>query len=137
MATDNTPVPSLSRDGWKTGNIAKCDLLLSHFFVAEETQTAFFPNAVQSLPALVQRYQDDPIGLANGTKEALERYFKAYFPKVEVQTSCNENPDKKNSFDLRLFVSVWDIEGNEFSLGRLAEHQDAKILQIIAINNLS
>lgn len=126
----------LSADGWITGNTAKCDLLFSHFFVAEVTQTAFFPESVSSLPALIQKYQDDPMGLSDGVKDSLTRYFGSYFPKVEVQVACTENPEKRNSFDLRMFVSVWDNEGTEFVLAKLAEHQDAKILRIININNV-
>ena len=137
MAVDNTPVPSLSIDGWKTGSPQKCDTLLSHFFVAEITQTAFFAEAVHSLPQLIQKYQEDMVGLAEATQDSLTRYFGAYFPKVEVKVTCLENPDKRNSFDLRIFVSVWDNDGVEFTLGRLAEHQDAKIVKIIAINNVS
>lgn len=135
MASDPTPVPSLSAGGWIVGSAQKCDLLLSHFFVAEPTQSAFFKQSVSSLPALIQRYQDDNIGLIDATKESLTRYFSSYFPKVEVRVSCDPNPLKKSTLDLSLFISVWDKDGVEFVLGRLAEYQDAKIQRIIAINN--
>lgn len=137
MASDPTPVPSLSADGWKTGNAQKCDMLLSHFFVAESTQSHFFKQSVSSLPALIQRYQDDSIGLTDAVQETLTQYFGSYFPKVDVRVSCEVNPLKQSTYDLRMFVSVWDRDGVEFVLARLAEHQDAKIQRIIAINNVS
>lgn len=136
MASDPTPVPSLSADGWKVGSAQKCDLLLSHFFVAETTQTHFFKQAVSSLPTLVRQYQDDPIGLTDAVQATLIQYFGSYFPKVDVRVSCEVNAVKPNTYDLRMFVSVWDQEGVEFVLARLAEHQDAKIQRIIAINNV-
>jgi len=51
-------VPSLSQDGWTSSTKEKLDYLMSHFFVADKSQTALYAEEVSSFPYLVQNNKE-------------------------------------------------------------------------------
>lgn len=130
---DTKPLPSLSADGWVYPTSMKCDYLLSHFFLSEYSRTYLHYGNISSFPWLLQNYKDDMPQLKEKTRETLETYFKRYFPAAEAQVEIKNEGGSK--YGIHIYVSVTDSDGKEFSLGRVAEVLDAKILKVAYINN--
>ena len=51
-------LPSLSTDGWVFATAEKADYLISHFFVAEYSQTQLYVSHVSSFPKIIQQNQE-------------------------------------------------------------------------------
>ncbi len=135
MATDRTPLPTLSTDGWVTSTPQKVDYLLAHFYAAEMSQTLLFPKNVHSFVDLVQRYKADIINLGAQVQESLRSYFAAYFPSVTVRVQCRDQPEKPGFVAVHMFIEVRNAEGQSYNAARVADIQDSKIMQISALNN--
>lgn len=133
---DTKPVPTLSVDGWVRTTEQKCDALLSHFFVSDKSQTDYFGSeAVHSFAQLLQANQNDMMGTVNAVQRSLEVYFGAYFPSVTVEVRQRDIEPNGSKVSLHIYVNVTDVEGKEFSIGRLAQIADTKIQQILNLNN--
>lgn len=135
MATDLTPLPTLSTDGWITSISQKVDYMLGHFYAAESSQTLMFPRNVHSLVDLVQRYKDDQINLGTQIQDSLRRYFSAYFPSVTVRVQCRDQPEKPGFIAIHIFVEVRNAAGQTYNAASVADLEDSKIMRISAINN--
>lgn len=135
MATDTTPLPTLSTDGWVISTPQKVDYMLAHFYASEITQTLLFPNHVHSLVNLVQKHKDDLIELGSQVQESLRRYFSAYFPSVTVRAQAREMPEKPGFVALHMFIEVRDYEGVIYNAASVADIEGSKIMKISAINN--
>ncbi len=132
---DNIPVPSLSTDGWVTNTVMKSDYLLSHFFTAERSQSPLFPKNVTSFAWILQEYRGDMVTTARETQLALTNYFGAYFPTAEVEVVAKDETPGSTQVGLQIYVRVVDADNKEFILAKLAEIVDAKIVNILSINN--
>ena len=133
MKIDTKPMPSLSMDGWITSTSIKADYLISHFFVSEYSRTFLFEGEVASMPYLIQKHKNDILGLVRDVELTTKAYCGRYFPKAEVQVSSKEHEAGK--YSLIIVVIVTDIEGKEFSVGRLVDVLDSKINKIAQLNN--
>ena len=132
---DLTPVPSLSPDGWVTNTTMKADYLLSHFFTSERSQSPLFPEGVCSFPWLLQEYKTSMEITARETETALTNYFGKYFPTVEVEVKAEDETAGSSRVALYIYVRIVDSDGKEFILAKLAEVADAKIVNILSLNN--
>ena len=130
---DDKPVPTLSSDGWVTNTVMKADYLLSHFFLSEYSRTYLYLGDISSFPWILQKYKDDIYGLEDNTRQTLKKYFGRYFPKAEVDVKIKKEEGSK--YAIIVVVIVTDVGGREFSVGRLADVLDAKILKVQKINN--
>ncbi len=135
MATDRTPLPTLTTDGWITSTPQKVDYMLAHFYASERSQTLMFPAHVHSLVDLVQRYKHDLINLGSQVQDSLRRYFSAYFPSVTVRVQCRDQPEKPGFVAIHMFIEVRNSEGQVYNAANVADIQDSKIMKISALNN--
>ena len=131
----NVLLPSLSLDGWVGSTAEKSDYLLSHFFLSEKSQTALYPGKVSSLPAIIQEYKNDMIGVTNAVRETLLVYFSRYFYDVVSECEYQEEPEDSSRVSLKIFVSFMDNNGQVYNLGRLATIMNSKIEKIANYNN--
>ena len=130
---DTNPVPTLSLDAWVNSTELKCDYLLSHFIVSEYSRTLVYYQKISSLPWLIQKYKNDMNGLENAVRNQLSRYFGKYFPKVEVQVQVKLEEGSK--YAIVMVVIVTDVDGKEFSLAKVADIVDSKVVHIAKLNN--
>lgn len=128
-------LPSLSTDGWVFATAEKADYLISHFFVAEYSQTQLYVSHVSSFPKIIQQNQGDMRNTAIDLRETLDKYFSRYFSDVQVEVTYKEVPEKSGKVQLDLFVSFVDHENKRFVLSRLVEVNNTKIEKILKINN--
>lgn len=135
MATANIAVPSLSSAGFVQSTVEKCDLLLSHFFLSEYSQSQLHYGQVSSLPWLIHKYQNNMSGLTQGTRQTLETYFGRYFPKAEVEVVYDDLQDTTTVVTLKIFIQVTDYQGQVFAVANLVEVIDSKINKIVRLNN--
>lgn len=130
---DTRPVPSLSTDGWVRSTPMKCDYLISHFFLSERSRTYLYKDQISSLPWILQNNKDDINAITEQTQNTLEKYFGRYFPEVVVQVK--HKLEDAGKYALMIYVSVVDHEGKEFSLGRLANVVNSKMIKVADLNN--
>ena len=132
MSEQNPSVPSLDTLGWITESDVKCDRILSHFLLAEYSQTALFPGHVASMPWLIQEHKDSMLNLVEKTKSTLEKLFGAYFNKAETQVTYRDEPNGTTS--LFIFVEVTDTTGKVFSVAKALEIEGSRIKRIAMMN---
>ena len=128
-------LPSLSEHGWITNPIEIADMLFSHFFISEYSQTYLFKGKIASLPYILQQNQDDLQKMGDDVGFWLKTLFSNYFQNIVVTTNVNENDNNPNIHQLTIYVEFTDNDGKTYSLGRLIEIGDLKIRNIIVINN--
>ena len=129
----NPPVPALSPDGWVTDTVIKCDYLLSHFFLSEYSSSYVSYGKVTSFPYILQKNKDSKTNLVDDTKSSLLEYFGRYFTKTEVDVKLREEDPSK--YGIVISITVTDENGKEFSVAKIADILDAKILSVRDLNN--
>lgn len=128
-------LPSLSEHGWITNPVETADMLISHFFISENSQTYLFKDKIASLPYILQQNQDDTQKLAADVNFWLNTLFSNYFKNIDITVNVNETDNNPNMFQLTIYVNFTDNTGKTYSLGRLIETSDLKIRDIITLNN--
>lgn len=127
--------PSLDTDGWVNSPVKVADYMLSHFFLSDYSQTAFFSTKIASFAWLLQRHQNDLTGLFDETQQILSSYFSTQFTNVEVQV--NEAPDQttSNKTGMNLYLGFTDQEGVAHTLSRLIKYSGMKVTEVLAVIN--
>lgn len=126
------PVPSLSTAGWVTTPSDKADLLFSHFFEAEKSQTYLYGQNVSSLPYLVEQNGNNVASMVQALRLTLQRYLQAYYTGVQVDINVVE--DATPRYELQVYASVVE-DGKQYSFGKLLQVANSKISKIIDLNN--
>lgn len=128
-------VPSLSEDSWASGSIKVADILLSHFFLSDYSQTYLYPGMVSSLPWILQETQKDMPRTLSLTQSTLSNYFNKHFNNVVVEVSEVENKTNPSKAQISLYIRFTDSENKDYVMGKLLEIADTKITKIINQNN--
>lgn len=129
------PVPSLSLDGWVTDTASKADYLISHFFLADKSQSQLYKSEVSNLQYIIQNNGGDMIKTSVQLRTALAAYFARYFGPTTVDTSFTQDPANSSRVTISLYVSFTDPNGREFVLAKLVDLLDSKIQKITDLNN--
>lgn len=128
-------IPTLSTAGFVTDIPSMIDRMFSYYLTSDYSQSNLFQGRVLSLQKQIQAYQHDDIALTNKVREELEGYFGSVADAVTVRVSTDQpNPDDPSRINITLSAMIVK-EGKSYSLGRLIETQDSKILKIIQLNN--
>lgn len=137
--SNNPVVPTLSSYGWVDSVTEKIDYLLAYFVHSDAEQDSIYTNYITNLQALVQKYYDKPVDLANAIQGKLSSYLERYFPDGVV-VECSVSPAKDQvivnenrvNINVSIFFKVGDKEYN-------APHQlsliDGKFNAFIRENN--
>jgi hypothetical protein len=126
--------PSLSEDGWVTNTIIKANYLFAHFFIAEYSQTTLYPGYVSSLPYIIEQGMGDPNETANLLNKALSNYFTRYFNNVTVEVDYPLGQEGSRVY-LTIFVSFDGPNGQTYSLGKIINMVNSKVISIENLNN--
>ena len=133
MAT--VPVPSLSLLGWVDAAAQKADLLISHIFEADKSQTYIYGKQVTSLQWIIEEYGSDILTVCRELRSAIESYLNRYYDTALVEVTSNDSPTlNTSSITLNLYCKVTE-GGQEYSFGKLLEITDSKIAKIMNFNN--
>lgn len=128
-------MPHLSSDGWINDSSKIADILFSHFFLAEASQSYIYNGHISSFPYILQKTQNRMNDTLSETKETLNTYFSRFFNNVVVETRDDTLPEEPSKGIMTIFISFSDSDGNKLSLGQLIKYQDLKVNEIIKINN--
>lgn len=128
-------IPSLSQDGWVISTAQKADLMISHFFLAEYSQSLLYAGNVASFQWILQDNQGNMLKTNTVLRETLRVYFSRYFTDVIVESSYTEVPENSGRVRITLYVSFKDHEGKEFVLSRLVDILNTKIEKVLKLNN--
>lgn len=128
-------MPALSPDGWVTSTVEKSDYLISHFCLAEYSQTHIYPGHVASLAWIIQSTQGDVRDAAELTESTLRTYFGRYFKNVVCEVTHETEKDNAMKCRLNIYLAYVDADGREYNLARLVEVVDSKIVKIVKLNN--
>lgn len=134
MVTAIRYVPSLSPDGWVSSPQKKFDYLLSHFMVAEFSQSYVFAGQVSSLTYLVQLYQGDTEGFCTALQTTLLRYLNSQFNNVVAEITEVDTTSQLKSA-VRMFITVDDEEGNTINASYMIKTSGTIITEILKLMN--
>jgi hypothetical protein len=129
------PIPALSPDSWVTDASLKLDYALTHFLVAEYSQTHIYPGNVASLTYYIQRYGGDNLGLQDALTKRLPQYFASYFGNPYVEVLVSDDPTTDNKTILQIFVEVDDDKGSRINASYAAQVADSRLLKFEKANN--
>lgn len=133
--TINNYLPTLDEAGWENSTVQVADKLLSHFFVAEYSQTNEYRDHVSSLPYIIHSNQGNVINTANEVQTTLENYFSRYFNDVVVESKEVPNEQDPNVGQISIYISFTDDEGIQYSVGKMVKFNNTKIEEIVSISN--
>lgn len=127
--------PTLDPDGWVETSTKVADYLVSHFFLADYSQTAFFPDNVASFAWILHRYQGNITTIITETQQRLNAYFSTQFTNVDVQLTELADKSNINSHSLSLYLVFTDTDGVEHNLSRMLKYSGMKVTELIAVIN--
>jgi hypothetical protein len=128
-------VPTLSTAGFVTDMPSMIDRMFSYYLTSDYSQSNLFEGKILSLQKQVQAYQHDRTMLVSNIRDELEGYFNSVADSSTVKVSLDDpNPDDPSRINITLEAMVIK-NGKAYSVGKLIETQDSKILKIIHLNN--
>lgn len=128
-------VATLSLAGFVTDMPTMIDRMFSYYLTSDYSQSNIFNGKILSLQRQIQAYQHDRMLLINNIREELEGYFNSVADSSTIKVTLEDpNPDDPNRLNITLAAMVVK-NGKAYSVGKLIETQDSKILQIIHLNN--
>ena len=123
---------TLDTSGYVSDPPSIIDRVFQNFFVANYSQTNLHYGKIYSLPWLIARHAEDPIGLEVGIRSALLTMF-AMFDRVECDVSVDYSDEKPDSeYEIKVDLVVY-IGINQYSAGRLLSMVKNKISNIETI----
>jgi len=135
MSNPTQAIPTLSTAGFVTDIPTMIDRMFSYYLTSEYSQSNLFQGKILSLQKQIQAYQHDRNLLITNVRDELEGYFNSVADSTTVKVSLDDpNPDDPNRINITLEAMV--VKNNKaYSVGKLIETQDSKILKIIHLNN--
>lgn len=131
----NVNIATLSEAGWVSGLAEKCDLLISYYFLSENSQSNLYAGRIVSLPYQIQQFGDDELRLKQAMTETLTAYFGRYFDRADI-TVTTDKPLPSDPSRIHVQVDIIVFEGNtSYSAGREIRTINGKIENIFIINN--
>lgn len=122
-------VPTLSPEGWLKDLVSAANKLMDYFLASEHSQSDQFKGHVTSFPYLVQQSGHDPNELESNVQIQLSTFLRRTFEEVNVQVDSNNLDSPDGRYNLTIDVMITD-KGKQYSLGRLIEIGESKILAI-------
>ena len=98
-------VPELGAGGWVTDPLKTLDLVISHAFETDYSQSSIYPGNVTSIAYILSQYQNSPSRMVEEIQKALIRLLNRYFEAVDVLGSYTEYMDD-NRYELKLDVTA-------------------------------
>lgn len=128
-------LPSLSEDGWVKSPEKIADYLLSHFFVADYSQTQMYVGNISSLPWILQKTRGDIQQTISLISSTLTTYFLRYFPDVALDVREVPNTESPSKAQISIYVNYTDETGTQHVLGKLLQYNDTIIDKIVTLSN--
>lgn len=128
-------VPSLSDDGWVVSSALRANYLLTHFFLSEYSQTAFYSGNVASLPYIIQQNQGDATNTATAIRATLASYFTQYFNNVDTQVDFITDPVNNDKIQIRIYMSFTDADSITYNLAKVVNVENSKVSGFANLNN--
>jgi hypothetical protein len=129
------PVPSLSPSGWVTASNDKADLLFSHYFESNKSQTLIYGDNVSSIQYLLERYAGDITTLTQKLTIDIENYLGRYYDSVLATVTSDDTPSNLNgNITINIHCDVIE-DGVQYSIGGLLEIGNSKIINFFKLNN--
>lgn len=128
-------LPSLSESGWVDASIPVADILLSHVFCSDYSQTYIYRGHVASMAWMIRECQDDLSRLIGLIERTLTSYFNSYFDNTIVEVTQTTESLMSSKVGLNMYISFNDKEGVEHNYARMVEYQDLLITKVVDILN--
>lgn len=126
------PVPSLSVRGWVTAIPEKADLLFSHFYESDSSQSYIYGTNISNMQKLVESFGHEPDLLCENIRSTLLLYLGRYYPSVTTDVIQKTSVDNKVTITIAIDVVE---EGKKYSFSRLLMLTNSKIEKVIKLNN--
>jgi hypothetical protein len=136
MATNVTPVPSLTVGGWIVTPQQKADLLMAYFYESMNNQTYVFQGQITSIQYLIEQNAGSMPKTCDGIRTALETYLGRYYQSVIVQVTSDDvtSGNQSSEITLTIYISVTEA-GQVYGFTQLISMADSKFLKAVTINN--
>ena len=132
-----TAIPTLGTDGWITAMESTADYIISTFLATNRSMSTLHRTQNTSLQYLLKQYANDPLNLEIALRDVLSVKLQAVFGEsaqalVSVTPIDPEtNPD---AFSIQ-FTGIVTDGLKEYTVGKLVQFQNSRIINIAAINN--
>lgn len=127
--------PSLSEDGWISSTSKSADLLFSHFFVSNYSQSYVYAGYVSSFPYILAINHGDISAIIQATRKALEDLFGRFFQNVDVAVTEIPNAVSPSQVQLEIVVNFTDYANVQCSLGDIIKMSNSTFERVAKINN--
>jgi hypothetical protein len=130
------PVPSLSLSGWSANPRECLDLLVTHFFLSNASQSNIYRGNIASAQEILQRFSSDVSGAAAELERSLNSLLRNYYDDSSIAVASELNDVSKSASVVRFTLSGVAYDDNKpYQLNKLAEVKDGIFVKFIEINN--
>lgn len=126
-------IAALSGRGWVTDSTVMLSYILSYYILSDSAQSLVFQGNIINLPDTYHNYINDPVGMATGVRNDLERLLSRYYPIVEVETEAKALSG--NKYGVLIYASVIDTANTKIELSRVVQLSTTGLRDIISLSN--
>lgn len=127
--------PALSEDGWIDNTSKTADLMMSHFFTSNFSQSYIHAGEVTSFPYILATNDGNVNAICSATRTQLTSYFGHYFSNVVVEVVDATTDAEPSKAAISITIEFTDATGRAFSVGKIIQMSDSKFTLIANINN--
>lgn len=129
-------LPTLGTSGWVKDVATKADYVLSCFLSTNRSQSVLHREENTSLQYLLKKFANDMVGLETELLRVLNNKLQVAFGEsARAIVEIIPIEDKPDQFSIRFLGIVYDDKHKEYTVAKLVQFQDSRILNIANINN--
>lgn len=130
------PVPTLSMLGWSRNPRESLDVLVSHFFLTNASQSDLYRGSMSTAQQILQKFSNDVVSAASEMSTALLMVLRKYYTDSSVSVTHRLIDPTVSASAVQFIVSgtVTD-NGVSYQLNKLAEAREGIFVKFIETNN--
>ncbi len=122
--------------GYLSNPAEALDLILSHFFLANASQTVIYRGEVKTAQSILQQYSSDIPAAAAEMEVTLTRLLSKYFTEVTVSVTSKVKDSSQSASVMEFIVSGFVVDGdNRIQMSKVAELNNSVFVKFVEANN--
>lgn len=112
------------------------DLLVTHFFLTNASQTSVYRGSIETAQSILQKYANDVPQAASEMTEAMNRLLRKYFDDASIVIEHRlYDPTTSNSVVQFTISGVITDNNINYQLNKLVETRNGTFQKFVEINN--
>lgn len=129
-------IPTMQAVGWVNDLANAADAILAAFLTTNTSMSSLHREQNISMQYILKRTAGDMLNLEDQLQTHLQTKLQTIFGQnATAQVDIDPLDGKPDQFNIKFTGTVFDVEGRAYTVGKLVNFVDSKVVRITDINN--